>query len=41
MIQIRVLGGETTELALKSFGLGVRERLREAVRARRSRSRAT
>jgi phage gpG-like protein len=31
MIEIRILGSETTQLALKSFGLGVKERLREAI----------
>jgi hypothetical protein len=41
MIEMRVIGAERTELALKSFGLGVKERLRVAVSARRSRSRAT
>jgi hypothetical protein len=31
MIEMRVIGAERTELALKSFGLGVKERLRVAV----------
>ncbi|MDB4882389.1 MAG: Bacteriophage protein of unknown function [Gemmatimonadetes bacterium] len=31
MIEIRVLGGEKTELALRQFPIGARERLREAV----------
>ena len=34
MIEIRIVGEEKTELALKSFGLGVKDRLRTAITGR-------